>query len=81
MSEREKLLRHIMEYDFAMGEMVLYLNTHPYEKKAISIHRMLADKSKELTERYENEYGPLTSKNTRSEDVWTWAIEPWPWDN
>ena len=81
MTEKERLLRNVMEHEFVMNELVLYLNTRPHDKKALALHRTVADKLKELTERYEEKFGALTSKNNKSTEEWTWALEPWPWDN
>jgi len=81
MTEQERLLKNIMEYEFAANEIVLFLNTNPFNKKAISLHKTVTDKLKELTKKYETEFSALTSKNVRSENEWTWALDPWPWDN
>ena len=81
MTEKERLLKNIMEYEFAMNEIVLYLNTRPYDKKALSLHKTISDKLAELMRKYETEYGALTSRNSKSTDEWSWALEPWPWDN
>jgi spore coat protein JB len=82
MSERERLLKNIMEYDFALNELVLFLDTHLRNKKALDLHRTLAAKSRELKARFEADYGPITSSGVyNASESWTWATEPWPWDN
>ena len=81
MTEQERQLKNIMEYDFTMNELVLFLNTNPFNKKALGLHKTVSDKLKELTKKYETEFGALTSKNNQSPEKWTWALDPWPWDN
>ena len=52
-SEREKLMREIMNYDFVETELVLYLDTHPHDMKALEMHAAIAQRVLDLYEEYE----------------------------
>ncbi len=77
---REKLMREIMEYDFVEYELVLYLDTHPHDMKALEMHSAITKKCLELHEEYEKRFGPLTTKSVKPKSGWTWIESPWPWE-
>ncbi len=76
------LLRKIQEAGFTLHELVLYLDTHPTNRKALALYQTYRKKVDELTAQYEAAYGPLTSfgvkENTGS---WTWGADSWPWQD
>lgn len=76
-----KLMRQIMEFDFAEYELMLYLDTHPNDTRAIKLHKKVSDKAKELKAVYEEKYGPITANASNSTESWNWINSPWPWDN
>ena len=45
---REEMLMKIKEYDFAIVELGLYLDTHPEDRKALCLHNRYTKKLKEL---------------------------------
>ncbi len=77
---REALMMKIMEIDFALNEMVLYLDTHPNSKNALALYHKYAEKSRELKKLYNEACGPLTSSDNLSEENWDWISGPWPWE-
>ena len=74
---REKLMKK-MEYKFAIIELALYLDTHPTDNKALCLHRDYTRKYKELTDKYQKIYGPLTIDYPCNK--WRWLEMPWPWE-
>lgn len=80
MTDKEKLLKQIMEYHFAAIEWNLFLDTHPYDKEAIAMFRKMADKLKMLKKEYVSKYGPIEATDSDNPDYWNWVDEPWPWD-
>ncbi len=80
MDSREKLLKRIASYDFAIVELNLFLDSHPNDKTAKLKINEYINKSNKLRHEFEIKYGPLvaTSKGTNQ---WTWISNPWPWDN
>lgn len=79
MSERQTLMKKIAAYDFAIVELNLYLDTHPFDDAA---KRRLSDiehVSQKLRDEYEQAYGPIIFANS-PEGRMRWIKNPWPWD-
>ena len=76
--EREQMLMQIRELNFAVIELGLYLNTHPEDQKALCLHRKYAKELKELMDKYQKVYGPLSIYFPCNK--WRWLEEPWPWE-
>ena len=78
---QETLLQEIMNLNFAINELVLYLDTHPSDSCAIRMHSEYSKKVMELIEEYQKLYGPLTVNFTSNDsNCWKWSEEPWPWE-
>lgn len=77
MSTREKLLRNLSSIQFALWELHLYLDTHPNDLEAVSLHEKYEMKFMNAKREYEERFGPLTP--TVGEGV-DWLTNPWPWD-
>lgn len=77
MNENE-LLKQIQEYQFAITDLALYLDTHPTDQKALFLHKRYCIEAKELTDKYQKMYGPLTINCPCNK--WKWKDEPWPWE-
>lgn len=78
---RKELMRQIKEYDFAAYELMLFLDTHPKDTKALAMYHEVVKKAKLLRSEYETNYGPITANNVMSKESWTWIDSPWPWEN
>ena len=75
---KNELLKQIQEYEFAITDLALYLDTHPTDPKALFLHRRYCIESKELKDKYQKMYGPLTINCPCNK--WKWIDEPWPWE-
>ncbi len=75
---QKDLLRQIMSLNFAVNDLVLYLDTHPNDSCALNKHNEYSEKVVNLTNEYQRLYGPLTVNFTS--DTWDWIDEPWPWE-
>ena len=75
---REKMLRKIKCYTFAVIDLALYLDTHPEDEKALCLHRKYCKELKDLRDKYQKVYGPLTIEYPCNK--WRWLEEPWPWE-
>ena len=75
---REKMINQIKCYQFAIIELGLYLDTHPEDERALCLHRKYARELKDLKEKYQKVYGPLTINYPCNK--WRWIEEPWPWE-
>ena len=77
--EREILLRRIEALDFAIVELNLYMDTHPFDS---SVNDKISDyrrKSEELKEEFSKKFGPISS-NFKEKNRWGWISSPWPWE-
>ena len=79
-NDKDRLLRRIQAEDFAVYEAVLYLDSHPKNKKALAFYDKHRNMAKALREEYECNYGPMTVMGVQSENEWTWVCRPWPWE-
>ena len=77
---RTAMLKKIQSYRFAAYDMLLYLDTHPDDKKAFSLFKELVAKSRQLIGEYTKEYGPLTAFASADSDNFDWLNSPWPWE-
>ena len=75
---REEMIQQIRCYDFSITELALYLDTHPEDEKALCLHRKYCKQAKELKDKYQKVYGPLTIHYPCNK--WRWLEEPWPWE-
>ena len=75
---RREMIEQIRCYDFAITELALYLDTHPEDEKALCLHRKYCKQAKDLKDKYQKVYGPLTIQYPCNK--WRWLEEPWPWE-
>lgn len=78
--DKTALLKKLQSYNFAAYDMLLFLDTHPDDKKAFALFRDLVEKTKKLRKEYECEFGPLTPYSAAKFDTFTWLESPWPWE-
>ena len=81
-SQRLCLLQNINEVSFAVDDILLYLDTHPYDEKALSFFQDASARCMKLMNEYAEKYGPLTIDNAAksSENSWKWMEQPFPWE-
>ena len=73
---RDDMLERIKSLNFAITELALYLDTHSNDEKALCLHRKYCKEYRELTDKYQKVYGPLTIEFPCNK--WRWLEEPWP---
>jgi spore coat protein JB len=76
---RDRMLKEVMALDFMAIELNLYLNTHPYDQKALMIFVNTVQRAKMARENYERMFGPITASASNS-FPWPWIEDPWPWE-
>ena len=74
----EKMLSEIQCLKFAITDLGEYLNTHPDDKRALCLHREYAHQLRDLSDKYQRIYGPLSIYFPCNS--WRWLEEPWPWE-
>ena len=75
---REEMMMQLRAYKFSIVELGLYLDTHPDDEKALCLHREYCKKAKDLEDKYQKMFGPLTIYYPCKK--WRWLEEPWPWE-
>ena len=79
MTEHEAMKRQIKELEFALVELNLFLDSHPYCAEALQYFKELTAKHDILAAQYEENCAPLTARGNRG-DRWDWVMTPWPWE-
>ena len=74
----EKMLDEIRCLKFAITDIAQYLNTHPTDRKALCLHREYCQQLKDLSDKYQRIYGPLSIYFPCNS--WRWLEDPWPWE-
>lgn len=80
MNEKTRLMKKIKEYDFALKELNLYLDTHPNCRRALTLFKKYRDLRKKSVEEYISKFGPITPEQSNDDQHWSWIDEPWPWE-
>ena len=75
---KETLLRKIMNLDFAIHDLSLFLDTHPEDRRILEKRDKYVTEYNDLKHIYVEKYGPLTIYTNMNE--WAWIDEPWPWE-
>ena len=75
---RADMLNTIKSLDFAVIELGLYLNTHPDDERALCLHKEYCRQLKDIKDKYQKMYGPLSIYYPCNK--WRWLEEPWPWE-
>lgn len=75
---QEELIHQIKCYNFAVIELGLYLDTHPDDERALCLHNSYTKTLKDLKDKYQKVYGPLSIYYPCNK--WRWLEEPWPWE-
>ena len=76
--KRQEMIEQIKALNFAIIELGLYLDTHPDDQKALCMHREYCKEVKDLKDKYQKMYGPLTIFYPCNK--WRWIENPWPWE-
>lgn len=79
-NDREAKLFNVMQYAFAITDLNLYLDTHPEDKEALNVLKILINEDEKAKKEYIMSYGPLTVVDTEGND-YKWIDSPWPWEN
>ena len=76
-----RLKRRLQKVDFAITEIVLYLDAYPHAKEALAYYHKLTEERTVLMELLAKSGHPITHFDNASSDEWHWAKGPWPWQN
>ncbi len=77
------LMKKLMETDFVIQDLTLYLDTHEEDKEALKLFQEKSREQAELKERFSKEFYPLTRDcmaNCPGGDHFCWQSGPIPWE-
>ena len=82
MNDKAKLQKKIHELDFALHELVLFLDSHPTNRRAMELMCEYREKRSKLISDYEQRFGKyiVTVSDVPMNGRWEWLDSPWPWD-
>lgn len=80
MTPKDKLFKRIQMYGFALDEIRIYLDTHPYCKDGLEYYHKYKNIQEKAIAEYNRLYGPITSDQVESKEKWTWTDGPFPWE-
>lgn len=79
--DRETLAMQIAQCEFICIDINLYLDTHPFDERALSDYNCYAQQLRALKDMYIQNYGPIQNfGNSVSEGEWKWVCQTWPWN-
>ena len=79
--EQMKLFQWINMVSFAVNDIVLYLDTHPYDQQAMERFGQFNALKNKLVKDYTEKYGPLVLSIVDMDSrEWKWATQDWPWE-
>lgn len=73
-------MKKLQTVSFAMDDVRLFLDTHPFETNAIKCYEDYKQQRNSIMQDYEQNYGPVLSYNVNEANNWTWVESPWPWE-
>lgn len=79
-NSREELMQIINQVSFAMDDCKLFLDTHPYDQKALQYYQAYRNIRQQAMDEYRDTFGPINSYDVAAANEWTWINEPWPWE-
>lgn len=75
---QSELMNQIQSYNFAINDLALYLDTHPTDSRALTLHNEYCKTYRNYVDQYERMYGPLSIYCPCNS--WKWYKNPWPWE-
>lgn len=76
----QQLMKVIYEVDFALCDLVLYLDTHPNCQQALDLYSKYQEIWMQAMDEYQEYCGPLLSHHVNANNQWDWISGPWPWE-
>lgn len=73
-------LGELMALDFVIKELNLYLDTHKDDMEAFQTLKTTLALYEEGKTQYVKKYGPITIRDLKYADQFSWLCDPWPWD-
>lgn len=77
-----QLMSCINEISFALDDLLLYLDTHPYDRNALQYANQFIRQRNTAVDIYSRRFAPLTIDHSEvaQDGGWNWILQPWPWE-
>lgn len=80
MKNRNELMHTIQRYDFALYDLMLYLDTHPKCREALQLYAKYRKQREEAVSEYVSRFGPINALQSDTDKRWNWGNGPYPWE-
>ena len=80
MSNKDQMLKDISIVDFVLVELMLYLDTHPFDRNAMDYFNHYSKMKNQMIKEFSQKYFPLTKDLAESNKEWRWGAAPLPWE-
>ena len=80
MREREQLLRDLVMDGFVVTDLVLYLDTHPDDLRALEYFNHYNRIKMQMEREFSQKYFPLNTGLADCSKEWRWGMAPLPWE-
>ncbi len=78
--QRRKKLHDIGIADFVLTDLMLYLDTHPSDQKAMEYFNHYARIKTQMEREFARDHYPLRKDLAESNRDWRWGSAPLPWE-
>lgn len=75
----DALEQKLKEIDFALYDVVLYLDAYPDSECALAYYHKLREMRETVLSSIHRQCGPMTMYHNHSTSCWDWNLGPWPW--
>jgi spore coat protein JB len=75
------MMRRLQQLDFAIQELILYLDVYPECSRALEQFHRLRCEREQLMQEYREQCAPVCATDNVSGEHWDWISAPWPWQN
>lgn len=78
--EGMRMLNDIRIVDFVLVDLSEYLDTHPFDQKAMEYFNHYSRIKNKMNRDFSMRYFPLTKDLAESNKEWRWGAAPLPWE-
>ena len=79
-ADKKQLKMEVYQIGFMMVETILYLDTHPSDREALSYYNDLKERYYAVMKAYSENFAPLLADRVEADNYWKWVATPMPWE-
>ena len=80
MGNQEQMLKDITTIDFVLVDLMLFLDTHPFDRSAMEYYNHYSRLKNQMVREFSQKFYPLTLDWADSNREWRWGMAPLPWE-